>query len=479
MGTGASSNSEKAGRINVRPAPKSAVNKPAVVDQETLVRYIDLEQEIALAEKTSPITLLIQKREQLTSIDERITDQNLILEDLKEITSETFKEKIEQLAGQECDDHTREKMAALHSQEIARAELTTLQEQKKSLEEEIQELDEKSVHLQGLYDEQEKLLDEIFGGSYGSAAENGLEMQLDQHEQLRNRIVEANFKWRQAQMMIDYAYKQLEFAVAKWGEVEVVPQDDMESRYTLASETRNNLVAAAQNITGAQRYLSNVEFPYCTPSEVTTLNKATAYIFTDMQTPSRHEHAMSCYSVTSKRCGALLGWISQVVAHTIAKDLADVNKKVKDTSMELRAERVRLIKIKVKEVLGKDVDIKLGEMDTDVDVDLNFNALAKTEGIDPNFLNQMSDEELADWLKNSKEDLAPPPSDQDIGYQVEEISKQFMEDRDRIDNLNNQSKNKVSNNLEKKLAERRIRRARKNMEDKEIDNLSKTRSNGD
>ena len=32
-----------------------------------------------------------------------------------------------------------------------------------------------------------------------------------------------------------------------------------------------------------QRYLSNVQFPYCAPSEVATLNKATAYIFTDMQ----------------------------------------------------------------------------------------------------------------------------------------------------------------------------------------------------
>ena len=36
---------------------------------------------------------------------------------------------------------------------------------------------------------------------------------------MRNRIVEANFKWRQAQLMIDYAYKQLEHAVKKWEEV--------------------------------------------------------------------------------------------------------------------------------------------------------------------------------------------------------------------------------------------------------------------
>ena len=100
-------------------------------------------------------------------------------------------------------------------------------------------------------------------------------------------------------------------------------------RYSMAMIARNNLVAAAQNIQGAQHYLSNVEFPYCSPQEVdidrniyldrsllifkvATLNKATAYIFTDMQTSERHAHAGECYETTAKRCGALLQWINMV-----------------------------------------------------------------------------------------------------------------------------------------------------------------------
>ena len=46
-----------------------------------------------------------------------------------------------------------------------------------------------------------------------------MESILDQTEEMRNRIVEANFKWRQAQMMVDYAHKQLDFAVAKWKDI--------------------------------------------------------------------------------------------------------------------------------------------------------------------------------------------------------------------------------------------------------------------
>ena len=57
---------------------------------------------------------------------------------------------------------------------------------------------------------------------------------------------------------------------------------ELETRYGIAAETRNNLVAAAQNINGAQGYLSHVTFPYCAPEEVSTLNRATSYIFTGM-----------------------------------------------------------------------------------------------------------------------------------------------------------------------------------------------------
>ena len=59
----------------------------------------------------------------------------------------------------------------------------------------------------------------------------------------------------------------------------------------------------------------------------------------------------------------------------------DINGKVKEASKNLRAERVKLIKAKVKEVLGKDVDIDVKDVNTDVIVNLNLNALAKTEGI--------------------------------------------------------------------------------------------------
>ena len=69
------------------------------------------------------------------------------------------------------------------------------------------------------------------------------------------------------------------------------------------------------------------------------------------------------------------------MTQTISRDLDDINAKVKESSYNLRAERVKLIKLKVKEVLGKDVDCAIGEFNTDAIVNLNINDLAKTEGI--------------------------------------------------------------------------------------------------
>ena len=106
--------------------------------------------------------------------------------------------------------------------EIAASELQSLCEQRNNADNELRELQYQSEALQKLYNEQEELLNQIFGGSYGSEEENRYESIFDQTEEMRNRIVEANFKWRQSQMMVDYARKQLDFAVQKWKDIEQI-----------------------------------------------------------------------------------------------------------------------------------------------------------------------------------------------------------------------------------------------------------------
>ena len=70
-----------------------------------------------------------------------------------------------------------------------------------------------------------------------------------------------------------------------------------------------------------------------------------------------------------------------MVHSTIAKDLENSNAKVHEAATDLRRERIRLIKLKAKEITGEDIDIEIGEINTDVKVGVNVNELARTEGI--------------------------------------------------------------------------------------------------
>ena len=74
-----------------------------------------------------------------------------------------------------------------------------------------------------------------------------------------------------------------------------------ETRYQVVAETRNLLLSGSQQLQNCQRYLNNIELPYCSQEEIETLEKAISYIFTDMQSQERHEHALACYQTTFKR----------------------------------------------------------------------------------------------------------------------------------------------------------------------------------
>ena len=75
---------------------------------------------------------------------------------------------------------------------------------------------------------------------------------------------------------------------------------------------------------------------------------------------------------------SFLSSYTQVVNNTIAKDLDDINKKVKDASMGLRRERIRLIKIKAKEITGQDIELEAADIDTDVNVEVHNNFILES-----------------------------------------------------------------------------------------------------
>lgn len=196
----------------------------------------------------------------------------------------------------------------------------------------------------------------VFDGQYGSEVEQETEKDLDWLLEQKHHVDQAHFRWKQAQSLVNEASTFVGKAITKWSEIPKIPCENVEKRYITAAETRNLLVSASQNIYAALRYLPNIDVPYCNADEVEILDKAISYIFTDMATPERFQHALGCYTTTLKRIAALRQWLTQVISSTIARDLLEVQESCKMKATELRTERIRLIRLKIQEITGIPVD---------------------------------------------------------------------------------------------------------------------------
>jgi hypothetical protein len=196
--------------------------------------------------------------------------------------------------------------------------------------------------------------DAIFMGQYGSDTEQKLEKETDWLMEQKHHVEQAHFRWSESLRLTQEAVEQIAKAVNKWCQLPSIPEHDLEKKYYAAADTRNYLVSANQNIFAALRYLPNIAVPYCNTSEMEVLDKAISFIFLDMQSPERHDHALHCYNTTHKRVAALKQWLTQVINTTIARDLIEVQDSCKAKIAELRNERIRLIKDRLKELTGRD-----------------------------------------------------------------------------------------------------------------------------
>uniref|UniRef100_T1J0C9 Uncharacterized protein n=1 Tax=Strigamia maritima TaxID=126957 RepID=T1J0C9_STRMM len=372
-----------------------------------------------------------------------------------------------------------EHLAILNKKEILRKEIEGSKRHVQELRKEVAGLADDVNDLQSLHQREDMLLRSIFGGEYGSSEENHLEEKLDAMDAQKQQIEAANFKWRQAEVMVEFAVKQMGAAVDRWTHLIRLPLSEMENRFGLAEETRNNLIAATQNIQGAQRYLPNIKFPYCNQQEVEIISQATSYVFTDMQSPERQLHALEVYTVTWRRSAALLQWFDFVLDFTILKDLAAISEKVKTTAVALRRERIQLIRIKLQEN-GRHI-----EMDTDITIDSDseesdflLNEMPESMRYQRNEISSARasrDFRLPSPL--SREELAPPPTrEQLFGIEKIDMIKSAHVKRVELTDIDrNLDKTRVEMDLQAKLRQRRQRRARHNLESAAVNDPHQSR----
>ncbi|XP_053387101.1 uncharacterized protein LOC123542084 isoform X6 [Mercenaria mercenaria] len=458
------------------------------VDKSQLMRYIDIEKEIQQLESQNVLKNYEVRKKAAVDVAETIKSVEITLQQLSVQTKkekadvdnmlrgsikQMFKEKdYEKKMSKEQEEY----LEARNKEEVARQQLEDLKKQHSDLQSKADEIKGPAGQLEKLYEERDSLLSDIFGGEYGSEKENLLEAQFDQLMDRKQRVGVAHYKWTNARILLQHAVNQLSHSVQKWTELGKIPPQQMQVKYTCATETRNNLIAAIQNVQSTQRYLQTIEFPYCKPPEVDTLQKAANNIYSDMADPGRHKHALQCYDVTYRRAAALLQWFDNVIQNTIQTDLKKVTEEARKVEKELRAERIKLIRDKVAESGG---DVK-GLTDAEMMPGLK----GLTDGFSKADQTKLSDEDMdmkgigitrpapvgddhniPDAQQHEMHppaptplplaELAPQPCEQDLFGDISELKEQYKKDTEEFKKAQDLNKARMEQGLQAKLAARR------------------------
>lgn len=445
------------------------------VDRSLLTKYIELEKQIQQLECGNPIKEYEVRKKAADDVEEtiketEITLQQLILQTKKEKADvdNMDRKSIGDIFKTEADFNSQlsieqeEYLEAKNKEEVARQTIEDLKLQKKELIDKANEVKGPADHLTKLFGDRDQLLSDIFGGEYGSEKENFLEAQFDSLMEKKQRVEVAKYKWTNGRILLKHAVNQMVHAENRWKELPNVSV--MQEKYVLATEVRNNLIAAIQNVTGTQKYLNTIEFPYCKPAEVETLKKATANIYADMATTERHRHAFNCYSVTRQRAGALLQWFDMVIDGTILKDLAKVTEEARKVEKDLRAERIKLIRDKVAESGGdvqglNDAVSSLSSTNqqklSDEDMDMKGIGVTRPAPVDDRDLPDQKEPDRPTPTPLPLSELAPTPSDTDLFGDITQLKQEFaknIEDYQKAQELN---KARMEQGLQEKLAARR------------------------
>ncbi|KAK3597898.1 hypothetical protein CHS0354_042235 [Potamilus streckersoni] len=449
------------------------------VSIDVLMRYMNLEKEIQELEKKNVVKTYEAEKKQLDDVSETVKSLDAaykkccddVAKEKKDVDNLTEKKNIKDLFKDEASfnkqftQEQEEYLEAVSKQENVKKQLDGVRQQEEELKKQIEPSKKEAERQKDLYNEREDILSGIFKGSYGSDLENKLESEFDFQLERKQRISAAHFKWSNGRVLLECACNQLAFAVQRW--LDALKEKDGQQKYIIATEVRNNLVAAGQNLANCQRYLSNIEFPYCKPPEIDTLNKAANNIYVDVKEDSRHKHAYDCYYVTYRRAYALLQWFDSVINGTILRDLNAATEECMKTEQGLRAERVRLIKQKIEEnggsTAGFDLILFAGMTGGTTD---SRNDEPKPELIGlVETKNQNEQKDLPPPTPIPKGQLAPPPSMEDIVGKMDKTKQEHEKAMSELLHTQEINKARQEQGLEEKLEQRRRRREKTMIKD--------------
>ncbi|CAG7727064.1 unnamed protein product [Allacma fusca] len=332
--------------------------------RELVASYQRKEEKINLIEKGEPLTMFYIKKSHLDNITKKIIQQEKKVAELEHSDFKSVKNVLAKFGNKKLDREDHEMLANSNKLEIALTELEMAHQEKALVENKVRNLHSTLLNLRETYKQQDELLGKLSVNNE-TPEETGIQAELADIESRRMKLSEIYERWKEGRMQVLESCRHFSTALKKWTNL---PADSLE-KYETGEDIRDDLVNAIQCLTNAKFYL-HVELPYCSPAEISVLEKAMTYLFIDLRSDGRRKHAELCYSAIHKRAVALFAWIDKTIELVIEPDLRSLTRVINDKLNSLKLIRADEIRKKYPEIGindnysgGEEMIMRLSDLD--------------------------------------------------------------------------------------------------------------------
>lgn len=256
-----------------------------------------------------------------------------------------------------------------------------LEKERDKLKKEVEIVIVECDKLQQRYKKRDEILDKLFDGRTGGGLENHLEQQLNWLLEQKHYVDQVFYAWKRAETLTSQTCEQFASALELLKRLPKV--EEAELRVELANNIGQLLIKSRQDMEQAQKYNPNVDAPFFTENETERFDriidiissnnnsgstitsagpKSSAMvaasgeasfnlISTDNSTinPLAYSQVLTVIQFAYKRAVSIRLWLEQILQTTIARDTFELAEEYKWIAIQLRKERINLIKLKLQE----------------------------------------------------------------------------------------------------------------------------------
>lgn len=222
-----------------------------------------------------------------------------------------------------------------------------LEKERDKLKKEVELVIVECDKLQQRYKRRDEILDKLFDGRRGNGLENHLEQQLNWLLEQKHYVDQVFYSWKRAERLTAQTCDQFSAALELFKKLPQLSEPN--ERAKLAQNVASLLIKSRQDLELAQKYNPNVDAPFFTDNETERFEKILESISANSISPNQYNQVLTVIQIAYKRALSIRVWLEQVLQTTIARDSFELGEEYKWIAIQLRKERINLVKTRLQE----------------------------------------------------------------------------------------------------------------------------------